>query len=100
MSNYGGIGDPFMKKIEKKCRKNLKGGDPLGFFNILSVGKLQEIEGGPFGEKKSRNNEKKTVRDHLISSGIVCYAGNFFGSVPWANGTILRLLKIFVELLG
>ena len=21
----------------------------------------------------------------LVTSGIVCYAGNFFGSVPWAN---------------
>ena len=26
-------------------------GDPLGFFNIRSVGKLQKNEGGPFGKK-------------------------------------------------
>ena len=25
-------------------------GDPLGFFNIHSVGEYQKIEGGPFGE--------------------------------------------------
>ena len=30
------------KKVEK--------GDHLGFFNILSVAKLKQIEGGPFGE--------------------------------------------------
>ena len=27
--------------------------------------------------------------DPLVSSGIVCYAGNIFGSVPWANRYIL-----------
>ena len=25
--------------------------DPLGFFNIHSVGKYQKVEGGPFGQK-------------------------------------------------
>ena len=33
-------------------------------------------------EKKSRNAEKKLK----VSSGIVCYGGNLFGLVPWANG--------------
>ena len=44
------------KKIERE--------DPLGFFNIHSVAKLQKIEGGPFrGEfflKKSRTVPKKS----------------------------------------
>ena len=33
-----------------QCRKKLKGGPPLGFFNIHSVGKYQKIEGGLSGE--------------------------------------------------
>ena len=43
------------KKTEKE--------NTLGFFNIHSVAKHQNIEGGPFGEfffeKKSHNDEKK-----------------------------------------
>ena len=44
--------------------KKLKGGDPLGFFNIRSVAKHQKNAGGPFEEntffgKKSRSAEKK-----------------------------------------
>ena len=39
-------------------------GDPLGFSNIHSVAKQQNVQGGPFGEKnfpekKSRSAEKK-----------------------------------------
>ena len=37
--------------------------------------------------------------DRLVSSGIVCYAGNIFGSVPWANRYILASSENFVELL-
>ena len=37
--------------------------------------------------------------DPLVSSGIVCYAGNLFGSVPWANRYILASSENFVELL-
>ena len=56
--------------------------DPLGFF-IHSVAKLQKkLKGGPFGGKKL----KRSCTVHpLVSSGIVCYAGNHFGSDPWAN---------------
>ena len=74
--------------------------DPLGFFNIHSVAKLQNIEVGPFVGKvvffkkvaQCRNN----LKGHpLVSSGIVCYPGNLFGSVPWVpTGTFWRLLKI------
>ena len=37
--------------------------------------------------------------DPLVSSGIVCYAGNLFGSVPWANRYryILASSENFVE---
>ena len=37
--------------------------------------------------------------DPLVSSGVVCYAGNLFGSVPWANRYILKSSENFVELL-
>ena len=37
--------------------------------------------------------------DPLVSSGIVCYAGNLFGSIPWANRYILASSENFVELL-
>ena len=41
-----------MKKMKSLTMpKKLKGfGDPLGFFNIHSVGKYQKIEKGHFGE--------------------------------------------------
>ena len=54
----------YEKKIEKKshnAEKKLKAGEPLGFFNIHSVGKYQRIKGGPmvnFFEKKSHRAEK------------------------------------------
>ena len=61
--------------------------DPLGFFNIHSV---------VVAQKKSHSAEKM---DPLVSSGIVCYAGNLFGSVPWANRYNLGSSQNFVELL-
>ena len=49
--------------------------------------------------KKSHNAEKTEREDPLVSSGIVCYAGNLFGSVPWATRYILASSVNFVELL-
>ena len=69
-------------------KKNWKG-DPLGFFNIHSVAKLQNLKGDPLVEKnfkKVAQCQNNLKGDPLVSSGIVCYAGNLFGSVPWANG--------------
>ena len=40
--------------------KKTERGDPLGFFNIRSVGKLQKkIEGGPFGKKNFRKKSHR-----------------------------------------
>ena len=53
------------KKFEKKSHnaEKTERGDPLGFFNIRSVGKFQKIEGGTlwgiFLKKKSHRAEKK-----------------------------------------
>ena len=44
--------------------------------------------------KKSKVSSKD-----LVSSGIVCYAGNLFGSVPCANRYSLTSSENFVELL-
>ena len=53
----------FLKKSLTMPKKTERV-DPLGFFNIHSVAKLQKIEGGPFrGEnflKKSRTMPKKS----------------------------------------
>ena len=50
--------------------------------------------------EKSPTMPKKTEReDHLVSSGIVCSAGNLFGSVPWTTRYILASSVNFVELL-
>ena len=59
-----------MEKIEKKSHyaEKTERGDPLGFFNIHSVSKLQKKERGPFEKKipkKSRNAEKKLKRGTL-----------------------------------
>ena len=76
-----------------------EGGTFLGFFNIHSAAKLQKkLNGGPFGKtnsKKSLRVPKKLKGGSLVSSGIVCYAGNLFGSVPWANGGNLKFCRTF-----
>ena len=48
-----------------------------------------------FSEIKSRNAEKTKRGDPLVSSGIVCYAGNLFESVLWANSGNLKFCRTF-----
>ena len=59
----------YEKKIEKSptMPKETARGDPLGFFNIHSVGKYQKTEGGPFGDffEKKSHRAKKTERGTL-----------------------------------
>ena len=60
---------------EKKIGKSLNAekterGDPLGFFNIHSVGKHQKIEGGPFGEfffEKKSHSAEITPREYPLA---------------------------------
>ena len=52
-----------------------------------------------FSEKVPQCRKKTEREDPLVSSGIVCYAGNLFGSVPWATRYILAYSVNFVELL-
>ena len=63
----------------------------------------ENIEGRPLWvknvSKKSLAMLKKTKRaDPFVSSGIVCYAGNLFGSVLWANRGIKNFVVLLVEL--
>ena len=53
--SIGEFGTFYEKKLLKvsQCRKKTEREDPLGFFNIYSVAKLQKNEGGPFGGKKN-----------------------------------------------
>ena len=81
-------------------KKNWKG-RPFGIFQHPFCCKTPKNWRGAFSEekvfwKKSHSAEKM---DPLVSSGIVCYAGNLFGSVPWANRYILASSEKFVELL-
>ena len=100
MSKYSLLQNPesFIEKsliMEKKIER-----DPLGFFNIHSVAKLQKIKGGTlwgkFFPNKNLAMPKKTKRgDTWVSSGIVCYARNLFGSVSWANRGNLKFCRTF-----
>ena len=72
--------------------KNSKG---LQNFKVL-------VNWEPFHEKnflKKVAQCRKTLKCRFGVSGIVCYAGNFFGSVPWANRYILVSSEYFFELL-
>ena len=68
-------------------------------FKFPSIGELKTLLRKKKFRKKSHNPEKTEREDPLISSGIVCYAGNLFGSVPWATRYILASSVNFVELL-
>ena len=84
--------------------KKTESEDPLEFFNIHSVAKVQKIEGGTlswgknFFEKKSHSAEKNLKGDLLVSSGIVCYVETFLVQFLGPTGTFWDLLN-FVELL-
>ena len=78
--------------------KKLKGG-PFGIFQHTFCRKTPKNEEGHLGKKLSRKKSlampKKIERRPLLSSGIVCYAGTFFGSLPWANRGNLKFCIIF-----
>ena len=51
--------------------KKTERGDPVGFFNIQSVGKYQKIEGGSFDEKsfskKKSHRVENTLREYPLT---------------------------------
>ena len=74
--NEGGPFWEFFWKKFQNAEKNGKG-DPLEFFNILSVAKHQKMKKdlwGKISRKKSLTMPKKLKGGHLVSPGSVCYA--------------------------
>ena len=72
-------------------------------WDFSTVGKLQKNWRGWIlwckKIEKSHSAKKNLKGGPLVSSGVVCYAGNLFGSVLWANGYNLASSQNFVELL-
>ena len=67
--------------------KKLKGRTLWDFSTPILLQKSKKMKGDPLVEIffKSHSAEKNLKGGPLVSSGIVRYAGNLFGSVPWAN---------------
>ena len=65
--------------------KKTERGDPLGFFNIQSVGKYQKNEGGPFDEKNFR---KKVSESRKYSKEVP------FGPVEFLDDVKIYLRKL------
>ena len=93
----------YEKKILKKSLtmpKKLKGRTLWDFSTSILLQNSRKLKWAFRGKKvflkKSYSAEKMGP---LVSSGIVCYAGSLFGSVPWANRYILASSENFVELL-
>ena len=83
--------------------KKLKGRTLWAFLTSIQLQNSKIIERGTHWwkkfEQKSHSVEKNLKGDPLVSSGIVCYAGNLFGSVPCANRYNLAFSQNFTELL-
>ena len=87
-----------MQKVQEVSTRE----DPLGDFpTSILLQNSKKNEGGPFVRKIFFLKKVAQCRkvDPLVSSGIVCYTGNFFGSVPWVNRYILASSENFLELL-
>ena len=88
----------FFCKKSQNAEKNWKRGT-LGIFLPSLSQNPKQLKGGPFGEKcfseKSHAMPKKTERgDSLVSSGIVCYAGNFLVLFPGRTGEIWNFVEL------
>ena len=84
--------------------KKLKGRTLWDFSTSILLQNSKKIKGETllwkkYFLKKSRSDEQNLKGDPLVSSGIVCYAGNLFGSVAWANRYNFARVENFVELL-
>ena len=84
-----------MKKKSHNAEKTERK-DPLGFFNINSVGKLQKIEGGPFVGKKVFLKKVTLPKKWTLWSRPVLYVTRetFMVQFLGPTGTFWRLLKI------
>ena len=104
MSKYWRIWNLLRKKAKSLTMpKKLKGRILWNFSTSILLQNSKKMKGALCWKKflkKSRTVPKKNLKgDPLVSSGIVCYAGNLFGSVPRANRYNLASSQNFVELL-
>ena len=81
--------------------KKLKRRTLRDFSTSILLQNSKKLKGAFRGEKSffGKKSHSAETMDPLVSSGIVCYAGNLFGSVPWANRYILASSETFVELM-
>ena len=82
--------------------KKLRGRTLWDILTSIFQHPSQKVKGEPFVGNfffKVAQCRKNLKGDPFVLSGIVCYAGNVFGSVPWANRYILAFSGNFVELL-
>ena len=78
----------FLEKVSK-CQKIGRG--TLWDFSTSILAQNSK----KLSDKKSRIAGKNRKGDPLVSSGIVCYAGNLFGSVSWANRGNIKFCRTF-----
>ena len=104
--SIGELGTLFFKvKKVSQCRKKLKGRTLWDFSTSILSQNSKKMKADRLVEKNSkkvaqcRNKSLWSPPVPLVSSGIVCYARNLFGSVPWANRYNLASSQNFVELL-
>ena len=74
----------MFEKKSHNAEKKTERENPLGFFNIHSVAKLQQIEGGPFGgnkiekscteSKKSKGGPFGLVRHCMLPGKAFCFS--------------------------
>ena len=65
---------------QSQSAEKLESGDPLGFLKLHFTAKYQNLEGGPFGDKKmgkkSHSAENNLKEDPVDPSGFVSYVKN------------------------
>ena len=101
--NWGKSFKNFFWKKDHNAEKLKR--DPIGFFNIHSVGKLQKNEGGLWGiffEKKSRTMPKK-LKDPSVCLARYCVlrgkkGKNFLVQFPGPTEIISNFVELLVEL--
>ena len=95
-------GPSYEKQILKKSHnaKQLKGGTLWNFSTFILLQDSEKLKGGGCPLVKKNSRKGLAMAKKPVLPDIVCYAGNLFGSVPWAIGYNLASSYNFVERLG
>ena len=103
--SIGEFGTFYEKKLKQvsQCQNKLKWRTLWDFATSILSQNSKKMKGDPLVEKKFWEKVAQCLKnlegDPLVSSGFVCYAGNLFGSVHWANRYNLASSQNFVEIL-